>query len=436
MSFILTQFLYNRFEEMPTRVTIESQFESLIDLPYPAITLCSPNQMTITAMKYFNRSLVDGNLTIDLQATLPMLLAFYEIMNNLDADRLQHLQDLFEENRYSVPEVLATLPQSCDDFLKRCYLEGKLYPKCAGLFKPILTTHGFCCAFNNVYYFNGKRNTASNKFPNFTINAVGLFNSLTVVSDYDPADAIEGTLLNGGAIRVMYTDWTEFPADDETSIVDPNGESYHILHITYTYCSDEVQTLPVWSRNCFFEDEHHLPYFRKYHNSDCDHTCYLLAVRQACGCYLSFVPNVRSEAGCKITHIPCIINVKKEMYNWLSAQECDCPRDCVSRRYRAEVVMGNFNAVPYMLRNPYAGLKLNKSTSVMHFFFSTPVYTKLKQETVMSIISLVSNLGGVFGLFMGCSCMSVLEVLFYIYLAIKGRLRRQRERRRLHNQHL
>lgn len=189
--------------------------------------------------------------------------------------------------------MLATLPQNCDDFLKRCYLEGKLYSNCSALFKPILTTHGFCCTFNNVYYFNGKRlvfelnhlnglkswfdwvpysqikngslwptvfltvrfpssgckswtahvffssghiatssmviiywpqtifylhlgktviakvyslsdfrNTVSNKLPNFTINAIGVFNALTVVTDYDPADAIEGTLLNGGAIRV------------------------------------------------------------------------------------------------------------------------------------------------------------------------------------------------------------------------------------------
>ena len=58
MSFLLTILLYNRFAEMPTRVTIESQFEPVENLPYPAITLCSPNQMTISALNYFSRNLM------------------------------------------------------------------------------------------------------------------------------------------------------------------------------------------------------------------------------------------------------------------------------------------------------------------------------------------------------------------------------------------
>ncbi|KAH9630818.1 hypothetical protein HF086_001046, partial [Spodoptera exigua] len=45
----------------------------------------------------------------------------------------------------------------------------------------------------------------------------------------------------------MYTDYTEFPSDDELSYIDGYGESFHILSATYTYCSDEVKSLPVWS---------------------------------------------------------------------------------------------------------------------------------------------------------------------------------------------
>ncbi|GBP35965.1 hypothetical protein EVAR_91516_1 [Eumeta japonica] len=48
------------------------------ELPYPAITLCSPNQMTKTNVAHFRRTLVDGNLTMNLEAILPQLLGFYE----------------------------------------------------------------------------------------------------------------------------------------------------------------------------------------------------------------------------------------------------------------------------------------------------------------------------------------------------------------------
>ncbi|KAJ8713902.1 hypothetical protein PYW08_007522 [Mythimna loreyi] len=423
MSWRLAYLLYNRFTEMPTRVTIESQFEPVMNLPYPAITLCSPNQISISSMNYFKRSLVDGNVTIDLEAALPAILGFYQIINDLDNTVLTHLQRLFDLNRYTVPEVMGRMPQSCDKFLKRCYLEGKHYENCSDLFKPILTVHGYCCAFNSQYSFNGKRNMIIPNFKNRTVQAVGFTNALIVVTDYDVEDAMPGTLVNAGAILVMYTDWTEFPSDDEMAVIDTRGESYHILHAVYTYCSDDVQSLPVWSRKCYFEDEHHLPFFRKYHNSDCDHMCYVAAVYKACGCFPAFLPFIREDTTCRITSIPCIIKVKKDMNNWLLAHQCDCPRDCVSRKYRADFTLGNFNALPYVIRNPYMGLKLNISTSAMHFYFSNPVYMQQKQETVMSIISLASNLGGVFGLFMGCSCISVLEIFFYIYLGIKNYIR-------------
>nr|XP_049704418.1 sodium channel protein Nach [Helicoverpa armigera] len=352
MSYTLATLLYKRFEEMPTRVTIESQFEPVVNLPYPAITICTPNQMTLTSLKDLKRSLVDGNLTIDLEATMPLLLGFHEIVNNPDLTVLRHLEELFEANRYTIPEVMGTLPQSCDRFLKRCFLEGVLYANCEDLFQPILTGHGYCCAFNSLYMFNGKRNIAKHNFENRTVKHAGVTHALVAVTDYEVDDAVPGTLLNAGAIRVMYTDWTEFPSDDETAIVDTRGESYHFLSATYTYCSDEVQSLPVWSRKCYFEDERFLPFFRNYHNSNCDHMCYVVAVKRACGCFPEFLPNVRADDVCKITKIPCIIQVKQDMQSWLFDDYCECPRDCVSRKYRAEITVGNFKALKEVLKNP------------------------------------------------------------------------------------
>ncbi|CAH0690054.1 unnamed protein product [Spodoptera exigua] len=418
MSFTVTYFLYNRFEEMPTRVAIENQFEPIKNLPYPAITLCTPNQITKSSLKYFNTTLIEGNKT-DLESYLPLVLGFYEFINTTDQTRnwLKNFQDLLEKNRYTVPELMGRVPQKCERFLKRCYLERKLY-NCTDLFKPILTSRGYCCSFNNNYMFNGKMNIKIRDFVNRTVKATGFNNALVVVTDYEIKDSMTATLLNAGAVPVMYTDYTEFPSDDELSYIDGYGESFHILSATYTYCSDEVKSLPVWSRNCFFHDEHQLDHFRSYHNSDCDHLCYTNAVKVACNCTPPYIPHNRGN-DCKLVDIPCIIAVKWNMSSWLTPENCNCLRDCESRKYRGEMTLGNFRAIPYTLKNPYEGLDLNNSTSAFHFFFTNPVYLKQKQETVMSIISLASNLGGVFGLSMGLSCISLLEILFYTYLGLK-----------------
>ncbi|XP_047993901.1 uncharacterized protein LOC125232318 [Leguminivora glycinivorella] len=69
----LTWLLYGRFNEMPTRITIENQYESLTTLPFPAIAICSPNQMTLSSMMHFNKTLIDGNATVNLEKALPQL---------------------------------------------------------------------------------------------------------------------------------------------------------------------------------------------------------------------------------------------------------------------------------------------------------------------------------------------------------------------------
>ncbi|CAK1583458.1 unnamed protein product [Parnassius mnemosyne] len=424
---ILSLLLYYRFDEMPTRITIENQYKSLHNLPYPAITICSPNQATISAMDHFNKTLVDGNLTLDLKKVVSQLLRFNfgtSLLEKINTNELKYLQDLIEANRYSALDVMSLLPQRCDRFLKRCIFQRKIYP-CNVLFDSILTQYGMCCIFNSIYYFKQKnRNERKANFVKFKATKTGFENSLTVVTDYDPEDALEGTVLLAGSSGVMFTDWTEFPADYEASFVHPNTESFHHLYGIYTYCSEDVLRLPVSSRKCYFTKEVTLPYFREYHNSDCNLACFVMEVEDQCHCTMLYVPRVNAHRACNITSLVCIANVKTQISKWY--QRCKlCLRDCVSRRYRADLILGNLDAMEHLHFNPYTGIVFNRSTSIMHFFFPRSVYVTQKQETVISLISLTSNLGGVFGLCLGCSFISLIEMWFYIYMAIKGFIRKQ-----------
>ncbi|XP_049877879.1 sodium channel protein Nach-like [Pectinophora gossypiella] len=424
--------LYLRFEAMPTRITIENQFEPVAQLPYPAITLCSPNQMTISAMEHFNDTLVNGNRSVDIQYILPQLLGFYQLMT-VDVDSLAQLQSLIEANRYSVPDVMVMLAQNCDDFLRVCIFKQRLYPHCRGLFRPILTKHGLCCIFNSMYHYKkNRRNEHDREFKPLLIGTTGFNDGLVVITDFNPANALDYTIPGAGATRVMYTDWTEFPADDESMLIPPNTESLHLLFVTATYCSNDVRELPPFSRKCMFEGERQLPFFWRYRNSDCDLLCLVRAVEERCHCLMLYLPHLRLQQVCAVADIQCIMEAKLNLNEWLEKDRCECLRDCDSRRYRADISVGNLNAAPYQYKALLMSKGYNKSSSVLLFYFPTPVYELLKQETVMSYTTLASNLGGVFGLCMGCSVISVMEICFYKYTAIRNCIQRRLHQRQRH----
>ncbi|CAH2045705.1 unnamed protein product, partial [Iphiclides podalirius] len=430
--------LYLRFYEMPTRITIENQFEPIQNLPYPAITICSPNHITNSALDRFKKSLVSGNVTTDIKRLVPHILGSVTILNKLKLSELKQLQNIIESNRYKALDVLSLLPQRCDQFLKRCFFEQKVYP-CKELFYPIITKSGMCCVFNSIYKLkkgnNGVyRNERQTNFSKHKVTKVGLSHGLNVVMDYDPCNAMDSSIVYAGATKVMLTDWREFPANEEASFIKSGTEAFHVLSNTFTYCSDEVQQLPLSSRKCYFKDELTLPYFKDYHNSDCELSCLIKEVENQCQCTPLYVPYVSTHAACNFTSLDCIMAVQLANMNRLNENgRCNCLRDCISHSYTSKVIIGNLKSVEHLMDNRYSGIVFNGSTTIMHFYFPAPFYVKQKQETVISLISLMSNLGGVFGLCLGCSFISLIEIWFYIYVAlkkyVKGHLKKRRHQR-------
>ncbi|KAK3800816.1 hypothetical protein RRG08_012848 [Elysia crispata] len=56
------------------------------------------------------------------------------------------------------------------------------------------------------------------------------------------------------------------------------------------------------------------------------------------------------------------------------------------------------------------------SIAYVHFFYSDPVVTTMKQVAIYSTESLLGNIGGQIGLFMGFSLVTVAEMLELIFL--------------------
>ncbi|XP_026315209.1 sodium channel protein Nach-like [Hyposmocoma kahamanoa] len=219
----------------------------------------------------------------------------------------------------------------------------------------------------------------------------------------------------------MFNDWTEFPVDKNSALVSYNTETYHSICATYTYCSDDVKKLSPESRNCLFSDELRPQYFHGYHNSDCDMMCQVHTIEQQCNCVLPFVPHVRKQVACNLTSLPCVVETRMQMQHLLQKKHCDCLGDCDFREYTVDITAGNLDGISYSFTTDFLyHMNVNKSTSLMNFIFLTPSYVKQRQETVMSITTLFSNIGGVIGLCLGCSLVTVVEIFFYLYVCLRN----------------
>lgn len=86
-----------------------------------------------------------------------MLHAIYQtsgFVDNVEYDiaDLELLKTVFETNRYSVRQMMATLQQPCDELFVICRWEGEIVP-CGKLFQQTFAYYGNCCTFNRNNQF-------------------------------------------------------------------------------------------------------------------------------------------------------------------------------------------------------------------------------------------------------------------------------------------
>ncbi|CAP27528.2 Protein CBR-TAG-324 [Caenorhabditis briggsae] len=92
---------------------------------------------------------------------------------------------------------------------------------------------------------------------------------------------------------------------------------------------------------------------------------------------------------------------------------CDCPVQCYSR---------NFKMQPVYL------LKSNKNESTITFHINSRLLKSHQQYKRFKQIDLMSYIGGVMGLFLGMSCITLLEVFIYLFKTIFGTLNNNRHK--------
>ena len=181
-------------------------------------------------------------------------------------------------------------------------------------------------------------------------------------------------------------------------------------------------------RQCFFEYQKYLRFFKVYTQSNCELECLSNFTLNACGCVKFSMPRDSVTPICGQKQVQCYKKAKDDLIkaefnesgeNKIGKINCNCLPSCTSIKYDVEITQNEFQYVELFNAygadlNEFPGLVLAKLT----IFFIEPKVTTTKRSEIYSMNDFLSDCGGILGLFMGVSFVSVIELIYYFTLRL------------------
>ncbi|XP_076260141.1 pickpocket protein 11-like [Rhynchophorus ferrugineus] len=299
-------------------------------------------------------------------------------------------------SRVNISNVVSKLRKPCHKVLDVCSWNGNDFD-CCEKFLPLDTEYGQCFSLNSMH-------TSQSGIINseFLMNRVTGPGELTIKSKQD--------------IRVYYHAPEDVPFINSDSNFRKDvlkGEYYEILlnvifQVIEIENSKQVHSLSVENRECRFPEE--LPVNFKVHKlysySTCMVQCHAENHIRLCNCTHHLMPVYNTERYCDIEGLKCLTD-HFEIVNRIHAKGynkpgliCECLPSCTEPEY----------TIVSDLKKTY-----NQTTGITIKLQALPTL-RFKRVVVKDIMDLVVSVGGVVGLFFGASLISVVEMIYFMYL--------------------
>ena len=194
-----------------------------------------------------------------------------------------------------------------------------------------------------------------------------------------------------------------------------------------------LKEYPPEKRDCFFNDEKTLKFFKVYAQRNCELECLANFTLKACGCVKFSMPRDNKTSICSQTQIQCYNKAVDDLmeaellaslkypdgFPDISHHQCNCLPDCNTINYDYELSQADYRF--HELFNAYeadsneiSGLILARITiAIKDEQFSTTT-----RSENYGLYEFIGNCGGLLGLFMGVSLISVIELIYYFTLRL------------------
>ncbi|XP_060526781.1 sodium channel protein Nach-like isoform X2 [Cylas formicarius] len=323
----------------------------------------------------------------------------------------------FSQHEYHVKSA-------CADLLTSCYYNGAEF-ECCEKFLPLPSYMGKCFAINSLAADLKKNNIKASNREDIP--------PLTYYISHRPG-------LNPGNLSVEV-------AHSYMSVwfMTPNGlpskasqKNHHFITADYANADlldvhlrieavvgvSDLANVPLEERGCrFIYESKDMKTFIHYSMNGCEIECLREAQIFHCGCKAHVLPTEHEseDAECDSTGLNCLTELKKKEV-LERASTCDCVSDCNS----LEVFKVGY--IPKLLMN--ASFRNSRSKKRINFLVPLPAI-RYERVVLRGTIDLIVSVGGALSLFIGCSYMSIGQLIYYFFIKATSDFIVQRRRMRI-----
>ncbi|XP_070500674.1 sodium channel protein Nach-like [Chironomus tepperi] len=457
--FVLCFYVQGCYEKLAIKpeILVNEKHIPSFDIPFPAITICSPLKIK---MEYSNLSAIREDVMQNKSLSPEDETILARAAHFCHSD-FNHLQEIHKNKSYN-EDILNTLSAHSPD-INEAFAECSLYEhkfKCENLFIRSMTEYGYCYTFNMIGYNSMFDGSLASEFDIYKRKKITKSWTKSTEQEFhdddeDPEDltfSIDNGYLEeiydvqplraaklqslGFKLKLNETDrpnnceyhsfsyllFVHLPVDlpshlNQFTIAELN--SYKFIQVSATLKNND-QSLKDFSpekRGCYFEDERKLKFFKSYSKTKCDFECMRNFTLIKCGCVKLSLLRTKDDKLCDVNSLKCYKEISKSWPNSYYKDRkikkgvidfpCYCLPSCTQIKY--DIVNEHSRELKYSDHTEDGYIH-----SMVSIIFIDSEIIETTNYITYRLQNFISDIGGLAGLFLGFSLLTLFELILGI----------------------
>lgn len=398
----------------PVVITFNEEATHVSDIEFPTITICNELKILPSAVNYSHYMNIIEDSSSSTTISDEIIQQMYAITRVCRNDS-RKVDDYVTKRNIQIDRNFVPLLENISvDFLKVCEYNFNGTQPCRKTFSPILTDYGLCYTINNLSTEKIYKNeTLADDFLRVKSAFTQPFRmerarQRFVIDSKVPKReiGIKGICFNPWAessVAIFVHPAEEMPDLSKFHYFIPWGWQGHISLRANIMSTDEdvIESYKKDERKCIAESENELKFFRTYTQSNCHIDVIVNEIIKRCKCAATWMPRSNDVRICSGSDFDCVTGIENQSSNLTKK----CLPACKSTTY-------DYDIFPSRLADSllYSSDDIPIRISIS---FENDQYFGMKRSESYGKIDFLAGVGGIVGLFMGISFLSIIEVLYY-----------------------